>query len=131
MKKIFGIFALCALLATPALAAFQGPGGGNQAGCFKGPGVAASVAAVTVEKAKTMPDDAIVSLTGNIASMLPGTDDKYMFKDATGDICVDIDHKCFMGRDVTPSNTVRITGKVDKDFGKAVEIDVKQLEILN
>lgn len=131
MKKLFGIFAICAmcaLAASQAFSAFNGPGG-EQTGGFKGPG--AAVDQITVEKAKNLPDDSIVSLTGNIVSKFPGTDDKYMFKDATGEIRVDIDDKYFRGREVRPANTVRITGEVDKDFGKAVEIDVKQLEILN
>lgn len=131
MKKILGTFALCALLASPAMAAFQGPGS-DQAGGFTGPGVtAAGSNATTVEKAKTMHDDSIVTLTGNIVSKQPGSKDKYMFRDATGDILVEIDHKRFMGKDVTPANTVRITGEVDKDFGKAIEIDVKNLEVVN
>lgn len=121
-------FVFVAFLAVPAFAAFQGPGAG-QAGGFKGPGSAVP-GDVSVEKAKNMPDDSIVTLTGNIVSQIPATKDKFMFRDATGEIRVEIDHKYFMGRDVTPANTVRITGEVDKDFGKAVEIDVKHLEIL-
>ncbi len=118
---------LMAFLSAPAFAAFQGPGT-RQSGGFNGPGSQAS--AVTVEKAKTLADDSIVTLTGNIVSQIQGEKDDYMFRDATGEIRVDIDHKYFNGQDVTPADTVRITGKVDNDFGKAVEIDVKLLEVL-
>lgn len=117
---------LAIFVATPAFAAFQGPGSGAGGG-FKGPG---SANATTVAEAKNLPDDALVTLTGNIVSHFTGTDDKYMFRDATGEIKIDIDHKYFRGQDVTPKDTVRISGKIDKDFGEAVEIDVKQLEIV-
>ena len=30
----------------------------------------------------------------------------------------------------TPENQIRITGKMDKDEGKDIEIDVKSLEVL-
>lgn len=122
------VFVFTAFLAVPAFAAFNGPGS-DQAGGFKGPGTVTP--AGTVEKAKNLPDDTMVTLTGNIVSQMPGSKDKYMFRDATGEIRVEIDHKYFQGREVTPANTVRITGEIENDFGKAVEIDVKQLEILN
>ena len=57
-------------------------------------------------------------------------DDKYLFKDATGQIIVDIDHEIFAGRTVTPQTKVRLSGKVDKDMMEPVKIDVKVLEIL-
>lgn len=118
--------ALVALLAAPALAAFEGPGS-NAAG-FQGP--TSGVQATTVDKAQKCSDDAPVVLTGNIISREAGSKDKYMFRDATGEILVDIDNKVFAGRQVTPQNTVRLTGKVDKDMLKPVKVDVKVLEIL-
>ncbi len=127
MFRFLPILALVTLLALPAQAAFKGPG--NEApGGFKGPGTA--VAATTVEAAANLPDNSIVTLTGNIVSHVTGSKDKYMFKDATGEIRIEISKKRFRGQDVTPENTVRITGEVDKDFGKSVEIDVKHLEVI-
>lgn len=125
--------ALVALLAAPALAAFEGPGsnaaaGSTSAAGFQGP--TSGVQATTVEKAQQCSDDAPVVLTGNIISREAGSKDKYMFRDATGEILVDIDNKVFAGRQVTPQNTVRLTGKVDKDMLKPVKVDVKVLEIL-
>ncbi len=54
----------------------------------------------------------------------------YIFKDATGEIRVKIERKVFRGNTVTPENQIRITGKMDKDEGKDIEIDVKSLEVL-
>lgn len=118
---------LALFIAAPAMAAFQGPG--TEKGGFKGPGSQAP--AMTVSQARALPDDARVVLTGNIVQQLPGDHDKYMFRDATGEIVVDIDTKDFRGQTVTPANTVRITGEVDKEFGRGAEIDCKYLEVLN
>lgn len=104
---------------------FQGPsayGGG-----FQGPSTGVNVD--TVAKARSAWDDTPVSLTGNIISHLPGTKDKYMFRDSTGEIMVDIDWEVFAGRNVTPQNTVRIMGEVDTSRKKPTKIDVKYLEI--
>lgn len=107
---------MTAFLAFPAMAAWQGPG--------------SAAPATTVSKVGDMPDDAIVSLTGNIVEKITGKKDKYTFRDDTGTITVEIDDKYFNGQDVTPDTKVQIIGEVDKDFGKPVEIDVKKLEIV-
>ena len=134
--RVLMVVILLVCLAVPAFAAFQGPGAdtggfagpGVNGGGFQGPGNAAP--AVNVQQAKRMADDTIVTLTGNVVSHVTGTKDKYMFRDASGEIVVEIDYKYFRGQTVTPANTVRITGEVDKDFGRAAEIDVKLLEVL-
>lgn len=116
-------------LALPAQAAFEGPGAKAAAtGGFEGP--VSGAMADTVAKAVTLGDDSPVVLTGNIVSQVAGSKDKFTFKDATGEVRVEIDRKVFAGRTVTPKDTVRIIGKVDKDFGKDVKIDAKALEIL-
>lgn len=139
MRYLFsGILLVC--LALPAFAAggFQGPGATNPAiaapgqgghGGFQGPSSGAG--ASTVAKAKASFDDTTCVLTGKIISRQAGTDDEYIFEDSTGQIIVDIDREIFAGRTVTPANTVRISGEVDKDMLKPTKIDVKHLEILN
>ena len=102
--------------AAPSMGGFQGPVGGSQAN--------------TVAAALKCWDDAPVSLTGNIVERRAGSDDKYMFRDATGQILADIDHELFFGKTVTPQTRVRIFGEVDKDMMKPTKIDVKRLEIL-
>lgn len=99
-----------------------GPGG------FQGPTAQAKVN--TVAEARKAWDDTPVTLTGNIVQRLPHDDDDYLFRDATGEIVVDIDHELFMGRTVTPETKVRIFGEVDKDMMEPVSIDVKFMEIL-
>lgn len=133
MKYLRSLALLAALaapvaLALPAQAAFDGPGAKAAAGGFEGP--VSGAMADTVAKAVTLGDDSPVVLTGNIVSQVAGSKDKFTFKDATGEVRVEIDRKVFAGRTVTPKDTVRIMGKVDKDFGKDVKIDVKALEIL-
>lgn len=122
-------FVMLAVLAVPAYAAFEGPNSGGQSmGGFHGP--TGGVQADTVKKAQSSWDDAPVVLVGNIVERLAGSDDKYLFKDATGQIIVDIDHEIFAGRTVTPQTKVRLSGKVDKDMMEPIKIDVKVLEIL-
>ncbi len=77
----------------------------------------------TVESAKRC-DDAWVTLRGNIA-LERAFDDLYVFKDATGTINVDIDHKRWNGTGLQPRRIPLEIVKVDKDWN-SVEIDVKQ-----
>lgn len=127
MRLIMSLL-LTAVLATPAFAAFEGPGAGGNPGGFQGPGAMGNE--TNVQAVKNMRDDTWVTLTGNVVSKVPGSKDKYTFKDASGEIIVEIDNKYFRGQTVTPANTVRITGEVDKDFPRPVEIDVKRIEVI-
>ena len=130
-RKTIIALALASLLTFPcavsaANGGFQGPQGGM--GGFQGPTSAAD--ADTVAKALKCWDDAPVTLTGNIVERLAGSDDKYMFRDATGQVMVDIDEDLFIGRTVTPQTKVRLHGKVDKEIMEPTKIDVKRLEII-
>lgn len=109
-------FLLAAAISTPAMAAFQGPG--------------TTTPEITVAQIKNVHDDAIVTLTGNVIKKIDGTKDKYIFKDNTGEIRIEIDHKYLPAQDFGPQNVVRITGEVDKDWTGPAEIDVKRVEIL-
>ena len=57
--------------------------------------------------------------------------DKYVFQDATGKITVEIDHKVFGARIVTPQTRVRLNGEVESEFFRRNEVDVDVLEILD
>ncbi|MDX6040687.1 YgiW/YdeI family stress tolerance OB fold protein [Scandinavium lactucae] len=129
MKKTLAVAAIVALMSAPVFAAntqggFTGPGSTatttSQGGGFAGP----NGSVTTVEKAKSMRDDAWVTLRGTITERL--SDDVYTFKDATGTVNVDIDHKRWNGVTITPQDVVEIQGEVDKDWN-SVEIDVKQI----
>lgn len=89
-------------------------------GGFTGPGPALT----SVKDAEGMRDDARVYLKGNIIQFLGK--DKYLFKDQSGTITVDIDDDEWNGQSVGPQDTVEIYGKVDKDWN-SVEIDVKRI----
>lgn len=105
-----------------ALAAGQGGFAGPTAsgGGFTGPGPALT----TVKEAQGMRDDTRITLNGQIVQHLGG--DRYLFKDHTGSIRVEIDDDEWMGQTVGPDDTVEIYGEVDKDWN-SVEIDVKRL----
>ncbi|MGU3524815.1 YgiW/YdeI family stress tolerance OB fold protein [Enterobacteriaceae bacterium C23F] len=128
MKKTLAIAAIVALMSAPVFAAntqggFSGPGStttSSQNGGFVGP----NGTVTTVEKAKSMRDDAWVTLRGNIVERL--SDDTYTFKDSSGTVNVDISHKRWNGVTITPNDVVEIQGEVDKDWN-SVEIDVKQI----
>lgn len=125
MKKLAAMVAVMALCTAPVLAAQQGGFSGpaatqSQSGGFVGP----NGSSTTVESAKSLRDDTWVTLRGNIVERI--SDDLYLFKDATGTVNVDIDHKRWNGVTVTPQDVVEIQGEVDKDWN-SVEIDVKQI----
>ena len=122
--KILRSLAILAALAVPFALALPA----HAAGGFSGP--VSGVQADTVAKALTLGDDAPVVLTGKIVSQVAGKKDKFIFKDATGEVRMEIDRKVFAGQSVTPEDTVRIVGKVDKDLGKDVKIEAKSLEIV-
>lgn len=118
-------------MAVPAFAAFEGPGttqpSTSNAPGFQGPQTGAITTVDAVMKAR---DDAYCTLEGRITEKLAGSNDKYMFEDSTGKVMVDIDHKKFAGRTVTPQNLVRLTGEVDvKHSGQRI-VDVDMLEVL-
>ena len=126
MKKLAAMVAVMALCSAPVLAAQQGGFSGpttttqSQNGGFVGP----NGSSATVESAKSLRDDTWVTLRGNIVERI--SDVLYVFKDATGTVNVDIDHKRWNGVTVTPQDVVEIQGEVDKDWNSG-EIDGKQI----
>jgi uncharacterized protein (TIGR00156 family) len=106
------------LLASSAFAA-----GGfteNRPGGYTGPGPGI----ITVKEAMGLRDDANVALRGHIVQHLGK--DKYLFKDDTGSIRVEIDHDKWEGQSVGPTDPVEIIGEIDKDWN-SVEIDVDRV----
>lgn len=119
---------LALLLTLGAANALANNGGGGyiqnnapvHAGGYTGPGPSVT----TVEQAKNMRDDTHVTLRGYIVQHLGG--EHYLFKDDTGTVNVDIDHKRWQGQTVGPNDRVEIYGEVDKDWNK-LDIDVDRL----
>ena len=71
-------------------------------------------------------DDTPVVLVGQIEKSLG--DEKYLFKDASGSVTVEIDNEDWRGVTVTPKDTIVIQGEIDKDFFKT-EIDVDSVAL--
>lgn len=109
---------LAALLAAFFL--FGGNALAAERGGFKGPGLPLT----TVAQAKKMQDDEPVALRGNIVRHLGK--DEYEFKDASGSVILEIDADEWGGATVTPSDTVEVYGKVDRDR-KGLKIDVGRI----
>lgn len=123
MKKI--IFTLLAIaFAGAANAQFSGAPA-QTAGGFEGPGVQSN--ATTVKDAHGARDDTPVVLTGKIVNSLG--DEKYTFRDDTGEIMIEIDDDEWHGLKVTPENTIEIFGEVDKEVFEPTKIDVKSFNV--
>lgn len=100
---------------------------GAQAG-FVGPDATGNSGASVKQILDNPVDDMWVTLRGHILKRLG--DEKYTFSDGTGQIVVEIDHEDFPpGTPITPTTPVVINGEVDKNFGRAPEIDVDRVTI--
>lgn len=130
MKKLAAIAAIAMMASAPVFAAeggFSGPSATQpqtQNQTQQGGFVDNSVSPTTAAKAKDLKDDSWVKLRGNITERL--SDDRYVFRDASGTVKVEIDQKRWNGQNVTPQDQVEIQGKVDKDWNE-FEIEVKQI----
>lgn len=124
MKRIIAILVL--VLVCAAFVSAQGFTGEKAAkGGFTG-GSKAEV--TTVAQALKMKDDAKAVLRGNIVKQVGH--EKYLFKDATGEIVIEIDDDDWGGVTVGPQDTVELIGEVDKDFNK-IEFDVDIVKKVN
>jgi len=98
----------------PAGSGFTGPAGGYN---FL-PGQAVMIShPITIGEARSLPHDSWVVLNGNIINMLSGGR-QYTFRDATGDIAVDIGPKEWRGLSVGASDRVEIYGEVKLHRGQ-------------
>ena len=89
------------------------------AGGFQGPGIDM----ITVSEAVKLPDDAPVKLSGKIQKSLGN--EKYLFKDATGTIIIEIDDEEWNGVNATPETEIVIVGEIDKGMLEDTEVDVE------
>ncbi|GKX37912.1 YgiW/YdeI family stress tolerance OB fold protein [Pectobacterium versatile] len=131
MKKAAALLAITALVSAPVFAAQSGGGFVNPetpaVGTHQGGFIDQQSYLTTVDKAKDLRDDSWVTLSGNIEKRIG--DENYLFRDATGTMEVEIDHKRWNGQMVSPTDKVEIQGELDKDFN-SVELDVKQIRKL-
>ena len=94
---------------------------------FTGPSAATSSRPSAVAAASRARPGSYVTLTGNIVSHQRSDD--FLFRDATGNIRVEISSSVFAGRAVTPETRVRLVGEVDVGLAGRY-ISVQSLEIL-
>lgn len=143
MKKMILGAVLGVIAINAAHADFQmtAPSGAPNEGGF----IAHPQTISTVQQAKQMRDDTNVVLQGRITQRVDSDgkytfedsnsakrkdkddNDKYVFEDDTGTITVDIDAKDWPAETVTPSDTVKLYGEVDRGMF-TVEIDVDRVE---
>jgi uncharacterized protein (TIGR00156 family) len=134
MKKFAAIAAIMMMATAPVFAAeggFNGPSATatqTQTQTQQGGFVDNNANLTTAAKVKEMKDDSWVKLRGNITERL--SDDRYNFRDESGTVVVEIDHKRWNGVTVGPQDKVELQGKVDKDWNE-FEVDVKQVIKLN
>ena len=113
-----------ALATILILSAEQAPANNSHGGGYSGPGPDFA----TVKQAKSMDDDAQVALKGYIIQRIGS--DKYLFRDDTGDIILDISDRRWEGQQITAADLVEIYGEVDKDsFGRKMEIKIEVKQI--
>lgn len=128
MKKFAAITAIMMMTTAPVFAAeggFNGPSATPaQTQTQQGGFVDNNANLTTAAKVKDQKDDSWVKLRGNITERL--SDDRYLFRDTTGTVNVEIDHKRWNGQTISPQDQVEIQGKVDKEWNE-FEIDVKQV----
>lgn len=84
---------------------------------------------ITVEDLKNARDDENVTLKGYIIKKIKK--EKYLFKDSTGEITIEIDSKINNQlKNVDENTLVEIYGEYDKEYFGRSEIDVKKITIV-
>lgn len=82
---------------------------------------------ITVFQAADMRDDTDVIMVGRLTGQIG--DEKYTFEDATGRMTVEIDDDEWKELIVTPADTIKIYGEIDRD-GNGIIIDVDTIQKL-
>ena len=101
---------------------------GSASAQYTGPSSNPAAQTTTVAQVANARPGSYVTLTGNIVAHQ--REDYFTFRDATGDIRVEIDEKDFRGQKVTPETSVRLTGEIEIGF-RGRYIDVDTVEVLN
>ena len=100
----------------------------QQKGEFKRGGYNSNQAPSKVSEVASMNDDQYVVLQGKIVKQV-GKED-FLFRDASGEINVEIERKAWAGQEITPNNEVKLYGEVDKSWNKT-DIEVHRVEKVN
>lgn len=128
MKKVsLGLLGAVLLVGT-ASAGFEGPDAApvkntNPKGGF----VSGEEVIVTVKQVNEMRDDVPVIMKGKIIQRKGS--EKFLFEDSTGSITVEIDDDDWRGQTITPTDSVKLYGDVDRGIF-STEVDVDYIEKL-
>ncbi len=114
MKGYLPLVMFCLLLSSTSFAQFTGPSATGQVS--------------TVEQARSAPMGTYVTVTGNIVAHL--REDYYTFRDATGEIRVEIGSSVWQNRNIEPDTEVRLLAEVDRNIFVITYLWVKSLEIV-
>jgi uncharacterized protein (TIGR00156 family) len=111
--RVATLLAAC-LLASNAIAQFSGPSAPGRS--------------VSVQQARDARLGSYVTVTGNIVNHM--REEYYTFRDASGEIRVEIASGVWQNRKVEPGTKVRLLAEVDSGFAGRY-LYVKSLEVLN
>lgn len=120
MRKITVVLLFLFLLPCSSEAAFKDQ--------KKGYPLSESGSVISAEAASKLPDDTRITLRGHIVKHLYS--DHYLFRDASGEIKLEIDDDVWKNLVVTPEDLLEIYGEVDKGLtGTEIEVDhVRKIE---
>ena len=82
----------------------------------------------SVAEALKRSDDSYVTVEGNIVKKLSA--DKYLFKDATGSITVEIDNEKWGNIEVSEKDILELSGEVERKFN-SIHLDVDTVKKLS
>lgn len=111
-KKNFSAAFLMVFLTVMAMAAFEGPD--------------TSATVNNIAATKKAADDTKVELTGMIVRRIGH--EKYLFKDETGEVTVEIDDDDWGGLTVKPGMKVKLGGEIDREDDGTLEIEIDRVE---
>ena len=120
MKKyaVFYLFSFVVIFTAGFIFAHQRESIMLEQGGFTGPGFVngsglGTATEATVRQAALLPDKNQVLLKGNIVHSIGK--DRYFFRDATGDIIIEVKQNIWSGLTVCPSDEVEIFGQLKRD----------------
>lgn len=73
-------------------------------------------------------DDQMVTMVGNVVRQVGR--EKFLFRDASGEIRIEVDNEVMPPQPFDDKTKVKITGDAEKDFLRSVEIDVTWMKRL-
>ena len=118
MKKLASLFILFLMSTNLANATTNSSWG------FSDP----NIKKTSISEALKMKDNSFVVIQGNIIKRI--TNDKYMFKDSTGMITVEIDDEKWTGISADTKDKLELAGEIERKFN-TVELDVDTIRKIN